>query len=223
MDSCVLLANIAENGIAYPIYVETGIPWEWAEKQMLGNFIQVLNNPNIKPVTTLQLPVQPLYGTSHWTMSGETVPEYEAPDEAVYIPGRNIILITLTAIWCSLNGVHRVVIGSLAGNPFPDATPEFFQSIANSNGMGLDHSITIDAPLRHMHKEELLAKNFDLPLHLTLTCSNPQLGNDDSIIHCAQCNKCRERHEAYIDAGIPDDTRYARPLNDIPSPSMGEG
>ena len=36
-------------------------------------------------------------------MSGETVPEYDAPDETVYIPGRNIILITLAAIWCSLN------------------------------------------------------------------------------------------------------------------------
>ena len=136
MDSCVLLAQIAENSIAYPIYVETGIPWEWAEKRTLNNFIQALENPNIKPVTTLSLPVKSLYGQSHWTMSGETVPEYDAPDETVYIPGRNIILITLAAIWCSLNNVHRIVIGTLAGNPFPDATPEFLQAVANSNSMG---------------------------------------------------------------------------------------
>ena len=221
MDSCILLANTAEQGIAHPIYVETAIPWEWAEKQMLQNFIQALDNPNIKPVTTLQLPVQPLYGTSHWTMSGETVPEYEAPDETVYIPGRNIILITLTAIWCSLNDVHRIVIGSLAGNPFPDATPEFFETIANSNAMGLDHPITVEAPMRNLHKEDILAANAQsLPLHLTLTCANPQLGADNTIIHCAQCNKCRERHEAYIDAGIPDNTSYAKTLNDIPSPSI---
>ena len=246
MDSCVLLANVAEQGIAHPIYVETGIPWEWAEKRMLDNFIQALDNPNIKPVTTLSLPVKALYGDTHWTMSGETVPEYDAPDETVYIPGRNIILITLAAIWCSLNDVHRIVIGSLAGNPFPDATPEFFDSIANSNGMGLDHPITVEAPLRHIHKEELIAANASLPLNLTLTCANPiyntpssrrrqgedrrNTENQTTIVHCAECNKCRERHEAYIDAGIPDDTRYARPLNDIPSPtttvpspSTGEG
>ena len=212
MDSCVLLAQIAENGIAHPIYVETGIPWEWAEKRTLKNFIQALENPNIKPVTTLSLPVKSLYGQAHWTMSGETVPEYDAPDETVYIPGRNIILITLAAIWCSLNNVHRIVIGSLAGNPFPDATPEFFQAIANSNGMGLDHPITVEAPLRNLHKEELLASNNNLPLHLTLTCSNPQLNSGDTIIHCASCNKCRERHEAYIDARIQDDTSYAKPI-----------
>ncbi len=213
MDSCVLLAHVAERGVAHPIYVETGIPWEWAEKRMLDSFIQALNNPKIKPLTTLSLPVKTLYGETHWTMSGETVPEYDAPDETVYIPGRNIILITLAAIWCSLNNVHRIVIGSLAGNPFPDATPEFFDSIANSNGMGLDHPITVEAPLRHIHKDALLAKHAgSLPLNLTLTCSNPQLADDDAVIHCAVCNKCRERHEAYIDAGITDDTRYASPL-----------
>ena len=213
MDSCILLAKEAENGVAHPIYVETGIPWEWAEKRMLNDFIDALNHPNVRPVTTLSLPVKALYGGSHWTMSGETVPGYDEPDETVYIPGRNIILITLAAIWCSLNDVHRVVIGSLAGNPFPDATPEFFESIANSNGMGLDHQITVEAPMRQLHKEDILAANATtLPLHLTLTCSNPLRGTDDGIVHCADCNKCRERHEAFIDAGIADSTIYAKPI-----------
>ncbi len=213
MDSCILLAKEAENGVAHPIYVETGIPWEWAEKRMLNDFIDALNHPNVRPVTTLSLPVKALYGGSHWTMSGETVPGYDEPDETVYIPGRNIILITLAAIWCSLNDVHRVVIGSLAGNPFPDATPAFFESIANSNGMGLDHPITVEAPMRQLHKEDILAANAStLPLHLTLTCSNPQQGADDGIVHCADCNKCRERHEAFIDAGIADSTIYAKPI-----------
>ncbi len=220
MDSCVLLANVAEHGVAYPIYVETGIPWEWAEKRMLDSFVQALDNPNIKPVTTLALPVKALYGQSHWTMSGKTVPEYDAPDETVYIPGRNIILITLAAIWCSLNDVHRIVIGSLAGNPFPDATPDFFRSIGESNGMGLNHDIVVEAPMRHLHKEDILAANASsLPLHLTLTCANPQTavqptsGGEGAIVHCAECNKCRERHEAFIDARIPDNTLYAKPLD----------
>ena len=52
MDSCILLANEAKKGVAYPIYVETGIPWEWAEKKMLNHFINALNTPNIKPITT---------------------------------------------------------------------------------------------------------------------------------------------------------------------------
>ncbi len=231
MDSCVLLANVAEHGVAYPIYVETGIPWEWAEKRMLDDFIGAVDNPNIRPVTTLSLPVKALYGDAHWTMSGETVPEYDAPDETVYIPGRNIILITLAAIWCSLNDVHRIVIGSLAGNPFPDATPDFFRSIGESNGMGLDHELIVEAPMRHLHKEDILAANASsLPLHLTLTCANPlravqpASGDGGEIVHCAECNKCRERHEAFVDAGLQDDTLYAKPPTTNPlSRSVGEG
>ncbi len=217
MDSSILLANVAEQGIAHPIYVETGIPWEWAEKRILQNFIDALDNPNIRPVTTLHLPVKTLYGETHWTMSGDTVPGYDEPDETVYIPGRNIILITLASIWCSLNDVHRIVIGSLAGNPFPDATPEFFQYIANANAIGLDHQITVEAPMRHLHKEDILAKNATtLPLHLTLTCSTPQLDTKNTIIHCANCNKCRERHEAFTHAAIPDNTIYAQPIPSSP-------
>ncbi len=213
MDSAILLANEAETRIVHPIYVETGIPWEWAEMRMLQSFIATLGNPNVRPVVTLSLPVKALYGQSHWTMAGSTVPGYDEPDETVYIPGRNIILITLAAIWCSLNDVHRIVLGSLAGNPFPDATPDFFQSIASTNSSGLNHELIVEAPMRHLHKEDILASNAKLPLHLTLTCSNPQAGDSDVIIHCANCNKCRERHEAYIDAGITDCTRYSRPLN----------
>ena len=213
VDSCILLSNIAKQGIAYPIYVKTGISWEWAEKRMLQHFIEALDHPNVKPLTILSLPVKPLYGSSHWTMSGETVPGYDEPDESVYIPGRNIILITLASIWCSLNSVHRIVIGSLRGNPFPDATPEFFESIANSTSIGLDHPITVEAPMLDQRKEEVISANGSLlPLHLTLTCANPQLGANDVVIHCADCNKCRERHGAFIEAGMEDDTVYSKPL-----------
>ena len=69
--------------------------------------------------------------------------------------------------------------------------------------------------MRHLHKEDILAANAStLPLHLTLTCANPKMacGDGDVIVHCAECNKCRERHEAFVDAGIPDNTLYAKPL-----------
>lgn len=217
MDSCVLLAKVASESDSdvFPIYVETGMLWEKAEQLALQRFISALENPAIHPIVKLLLPVRPLYGTDHWSMDGRKIPEYNAPDETVYIPGRNIVLITLASIWCSLNGVHRIAIGSLAGNPFPDATPSFFDLIAKSNSAGLGHSVEVVAPLREMHKEDLLIKyGAGLPLHLTLTCANPFIsGDDDSIVHCGGCNKCRERHEAFMDAGLDDDTEYAKALS----------
>jgi 7-cyano-7-deazaguanine synthase len=37
----------------------------------------------------------------------------------------------------------------------------------------------------------------------------PSTAQDGSLLHCGNCNKCRERREAFRDAGVPDRTRYA--------------
>jgi 7-cyano-7-deazaguanine synthase len=43
-----------------------------------------------------------------------------------------------------------------------------------------------------------------VPLGLTLSCMNPQQGE-----HCGRCSKCRERRDAFADAGVEDPARYA--------------
>jgi 7-cyano-7-deazaguanine synthase len=41
-----------------------------------------------------------------------------------------------------------------------------------------------------------------VPFDLTLSCMKPR-GR-----HCGECSKCRERHDAFLEAGIPDPTMY---------------
>lgn len=213
MDSCAMLGDIASRTSAHPIYVRSGMAWEDAEVAALNRFLAAIESDNLQRLTVLEAPVEPILGTQHWTMSPEDVPEYDAPDETVYIPGRNITLLSLAAIWCSLNDVHEIAIGTLAGNPFPDATPQFHELIAASCSAGLDHKVTVSAPMSHLHKQGLLAHFGDrFPLRLTLTCAKPELADDGDVAHCGGCNKCRERHEAYIDAGIPDQTHYKVPV-----------
>lgn len=213
MDSCAMLANIASHTAAHPIYIRSGMAWEDAEVAALNRFLTAIESENVGRLTVLESPVAPLVGTQHWTMSPDDVPEYDAPDEAVYIPGRNITLLSLAAIWCSLNDVHEIAIGTLAGNPFPDATPQFQELIAASCSAGLNHKVTVSAPMSHLHKHDLLARFGDqFPLHLTLTCAKPVLADAGDIAHCGECNKCRERHEAYIDSGITDQTLYKVPV-----------
>jgi 7-cyano-7-deazaguanine synthase in queuosine biosynthesis len=38
---------------------------------------------------------------------------------------------------------------------------------------------------------------------------NPQTGADGTLKHCGACSKCRERHDAFVEARIQDPTEYA--------------
>jgi 7-cyano-7-deazaguanine synthase len=202
LDSSVLIAKLADGAEMYPIYIRCGFAWEDMELEGLQLFLDALHNRNVKPTTVLSTPTGVLYG-DHWSVTGARVPAADEPDENTYLPGRNILLISLAAIWCSTHGVSRIAIGSLGGNPFPDATPEFFDTFARVLSMGLGHTVQIEAPLRGFHKEDLIKQFKDLPLELTLTCMAPR-GSQ----HCGQCNKCFERQQAFHKAGVRDRTVY---------------
>ena len=76
----------------------------------------------------LDEPIADVYG-AHWSTSGAGVPGSETADEAVYLPGRNLLLTVKAAVWCRLRGVRTLALGSLGSNPFPDSTPEFFRKL----------------------------------------------------------------------------------------------
>jgi 7-cyano-7-deazaguanine synthase len=202
LDSSVLIAKLATAAEVYPIYVRCGFAWEAMELDGLQSFLDALHNPNVMPITVLSAPTDVLYG-DHWSVSGASVPGADEPDENTYLPGRNIILIALAAVWGSTHGVSRIAIGSLGGNPFSDATPEFFESFAGGLSMGLGRKVMVEAPMRGLHKDDLIRTFKDLPLELTLTCMAPK-----DAQHCGQCNKCRERQLAFRNAGVVDRTVY---------------
>ena len=197
-----MLTELAKESLVYPIYVEAGLVWEKSEKQSLENFLAKLGQPNIQPVTYLSVPVG-LILDAHWSVTGDDVPDGKAPDEEMFIPGRNVLLIALASVWCSTHGVSRVAIGSLGGNPFPDATPEFFSSFGKSLSLGLGHDIRVEAPFRGRHKSDLIREHHVLPIELSLTCARPTGTN-----HCGNCNKCTERQQAFAESGVEDRTKY---------------
>jgi 7-cyano-7-deazaguanine synthase len=204
LDSGALLALLANRGPVHPVYIRAGLPWEEQELEALTAFTDALLERGIplEPVVELSVGGDALYG-DHWSMTGQ-VPEYDEPDEAVYLPGRNVILIGLAAVWCSNRGVNSIAIGTLDCNPFSDGNPEFFENYGRLLSGALNHPLVVEAPFRGMGKAELVRRYADLPLGLTLTCMAPIAG-----VHCGACNKCRERREAFYDAGVTDSATYA--------------
>jgi len=139
----------------------------------------------------------------------------------VYLHGRNIVLLGKAGIYCATASIDRLVLGTLGHNPFPDATPAFRSAMASALSLGLAHALTIDAPYAGLTKADVIRRGaaLHLPLELTLSCMNPvsratDAGDSDggtvaSARHCGLCSKCRERHDAFLDASLPDPTDYA--------------
>ena len=201
----MLAAFEAQTSDVHPIYVSTGLAWEPEELAALDRLLATPPFAALAPLARLTFTVRDLYPPTHWALRGEP-PAFDTPDEDVYLTGRNVILLTKASIYCAQHGIERIAQGSLAHNPFPDATPEFFQSMGRALSLGLAHDIRIDTPLVQKEKSDVIRLGVELgvPLELTLSCMNPRDG-----VHCGLCSKCRERRDAFHEAGVPDLTRYA--------------
>ena len=204
LDSAVLAAFEATDNEVHPIYVSAGLAWEPQELATLDRLLAAPPFASIAPVARLTFTVTDLYPATHWALRGEP-PAFDTADEDVYLTGRNVILLSKAAIYCAQQRIGRIAIGPLAGNPFPDATPEFFGTMARALSLGLAQNIEIAAPFADKEKSEVIRIGIALgvPLALTLSCMNPQEGR-----HCGQCSKCRERRDAFREAGVDDPTEY---------------
>jgi 7-cyano-7-deazaguanine synthase len=206
LDSAVLLALAAQRGRAQPIYVSTGLAWEPHE---LACAARLLDAPayrnNVRPLATLSLDMRDVYPPTHWAIRGEA-PGFDTPDEDVYIEGRNVVLLAKASVFMTRAKLGRVLLGPLAGNPFPDATPEFFRAMGQALSAGLAMPIRIEAPLATLHKADVvrLGVELEVPFELTLSCMQPVDGR-----HCGRCSKCRERRDGFAEAGVNDPTEYA--------------
>lgn len=206
LDSVVLLAHEAKRTDVQPIYVAVGLAWEAEERRRLNDVMAALNDDgHIRPPRVLDMSMRDVYPPTHWAIQGNP-PAYHTPDDHVYIIGRNLTLLTKAAVFCAHASIHELALGPLAGNPFPDATPQFFRALGQALSLGLAHEITISTPFHDLHKADVLRLGLALgvPLHLTLSCMKSVGG-----LHCGQCSKCRERQEAFVQAGLADSTEYA--------------
>jgi 7-cyano-7-deazaguanine synthase len=210
LDSAVLAAHEAQKARVLPVYVSVGLAWEAAEVAMVE---QLLHAPvfagRTEPLARVEFTMRDVYPPTHWAIRG-VPPAYDTPDEDVYLTGRNLVLLTKAGVVAARHGAHRIALGPLAGNPFPDARPAFFKSMADAMSLGLDHALEIATPFLTWEKEDVIRRGVELqvPLELTLSCMNPVIVNGMPQ-HCGLCSKCRERRDAFADAGVSDPSTYA--------------
>lgn len=131
-----------------------------------------------------------------------------------YVPARNTIFLSVGLALAEVIGARSIFIGANAVDysGYPDCRPEFiaaFEKMANlATRAGVEsRHIAISAPLIDMSKAEIITLGTKLGVDyaLTLSCYDPTVDG----CACGGCDSCLLRHKGFVEAGIPDPTKYA--------------
>jgi 7-cyano-7-deazaguanine synthase len=202
LDSFALIAHaLKRKRLVWPVFVRCGFRWEHEELRSIKRFLARVRGPELTPLTVLALPLQK--GTVAPWATGGRPPGARSEDRAVFLPGRNLMLAASAALALRPFGVREVMLGTLKGNPFHDATPAYFRQLSALLSRSLDVRFRVSAPFRSWTKAEVIRRYGDWPIHLSVSCLTPSKGR-----HCGRCNKCSERKKAFREAGVTDRTVY---------------
>ncbi len=123
---------------------------------------------------------------------------------ATFVPGRNLLFLTLAAAWAYRLGVVDLVIGAgeVDYSGYPDCREETLDKMAAALCAGLDAPVRVHAPLMHLGKADTVRLARDLEaldlLSYSHTCYNGR------VPPCGLCAACRLRADGFAAAGIAD-------------------
>jgi 7-cyano-7-deazaguanine synthase len=211
LDSSILLSYLLGQGrTVQPIYVRTGTVWQAEELTAIYHYLKVARSPRLRDLINLELPLDDLYG-NHWSITGHGTPGEHSEDEAVYLPGRNPLLLVKAAVWCQMHSIELLALAPLSTNPFTDATDRFFATFEEAMHLAGSARLRIVRPFAHLKKREVMQLGRHCPLAHTFSCIAPIDG-----LHCGHCNKCAERKAAFEVGDLTDPTHYASDLRSTP-------
>lgn len=114
---------------------------------------------------------------------------------STFVPGRNILFLTLAAIYAYQVQAQTVITGVCETDfsGYPDCRNEFVRALNKAVSLGMDYPLTIETPLMWLTKAETWAmadayQQLNLVRYQTLTCYNGFLGSG-----CGNCDACHLR------------------------------
>lgn len=125
---------------------------------------------------------------------------------ATVVPFRNGIMLSIAAGIAESRGLKRVLLANHSGDHaiYPDCRPGFISAMSEATRRGTYPGIVVDAPFTNLTKAEIARQGSSAGADFSLTYSCYKGGEH----HCGKCATCRERRQAFVDAGLPDPTVY---------------
>jgi 7-cyano-7-deazaguanine synthase len=130
-----------------------------------------------------------------------------------YVPARNTLFLSYALGYAEVVGAVEIYIGasSVDYSGYPDCRPEYFDAYnrmaALATKVGVEgHPIQVKTPLLYLTKAETiqLGIKHGVDYAITVSCYDA----DDTGRACGYCDSCQLRKKGFIDAGVPDVTRY---------------
>src|SRR2546426_4766879 len=202
MDSCVTAAIASRNYQIAALHASYGQPTERRELQSfhaLANYFGAVERMVVKldhfraiggsSLTDSRIPIHDA------TLTSRDIPN-------TYVPFRNAHFLSIATSWAEVLGATRIFIGAVweDSSGYPDCRPEYYEAFNRVIRAGTRPStdITIETPLIHLSKRDIVKKGIELdaPFHLTWSCYR----NEDAA--CGVCDSCALRLIAFQEAGI---------------------
>jgi len=180
----------------YPLFIDYG---QRAGKRELASCKRIcsyldLHKPrkiSISPISTL-----------HQNLLTSKFSVIENP----FFPFRNLILVSIGALYAYGIDCNAVAIGIVGGGamPFPDCSRDFIVSLSKSLSISVNSKTNVFSPLLKFSKEEIICygSRHGFPYELTYSC---YLGGTR---HCGKCAACVSRKKAFKASAQKDPTEY---------------
>jgi len=209
MDSGVTAAIARQNYDIAVLHASYGQP---TERRELQSFHALADHFGAVQRLTVKLDHFPAIGGSSLTDS--SLPIHDANLESreipnTYVPFRNAHFLSIATSWAEVIGARKIFIGAVweDSSGYPDCRPEYYEAFNKVIRAGTRPTtdITIETPLIHLSKREIVKKGveFGAPFHLTWSCYR---GSD---VACGACDSCALRLRAFQQAGVEDPIAYS--------------
>ena len=121
-----------------------------------------------------------------------------------FVPGRNLVFITLAAAFAYQRGITEIVTGVCQTDysGYPDCRADTMAALQESLRKGMEFPVTVHTPLMHLSKAETVKMmieygKLDL-LAWSHTCYN------GAVPPCGTCPACELRAKGFREAGVID-------------------
>lgn len=209
MDSCVTAAIAAQNYEIAALHASYG---QRTERRELASFHALADR--FCAFARLAVRLDHLAAIGGSSLTDTRMPIRTADLEShdipnTYVPFRNAHFLSIATSWAEVLGATKIFIGAVweDSSGYPDCRPEYYEAFNRVIRAGTRPStqITIETPLIHLSKKEIVEKGAELgvPFDRTWSCYR------DSETACGVCDSCALRLRAFQQARIKDPIPYA--------------